>query len=90
MIDIRFEKGNKRAAAYDGDLLIGECTISPSPTTWIIDHTQVDSNYRGQGIANQLVKAVVDAARLAGVKIMPLCPFAKREFERVAEYRDLL
>lgn len=90
MVDIRFELDNKRAAAYDGDKLIGESSISPSPTLWIIDHTEVDGNYRGQGIANQLVKAVADAAREHKVKIMPLCPFAKKEFERVKEYQDLL
>lgn len=90
MIDLKMELHNKRAAAYDGETLIGECTFSPSPTTWIIDHTMVDGNYRGQGIANKLVKLVADAAREAGVKVMPLCPFAKKEFERVPEYADLL
>ncbi len=90
MITIVFEPDNKRAAAYDQDKLVGECTYSPSDTLWIIDHTEVDPSYGGQGIAANLVKAVADAARAAKVKVLPLCPYAKREFERKPEYQDLL
>lgn len=90
MVSIVFEADNRRAAAYDGDKLVGSSTISPSATIWIIDHTEVDPAYNGQGIAAKLVKAVVDAAREAKVKIVPLCPYAKKQFEKNAEYRDLL
>lgn len=90
MIDIRFEKEQKRSAAYDGDKNIGESTYSESSTMWIIDHTLVDENYGGQGIAGKLVACIVDEARNHGMKIMPLCPFAKREFDKRPEYADVL
>ena len=90
MVNIVFEPANRRAAAYDGDKLAGECTISPSATTWIIDHTEVDPAYGGQGIAGRLVQAVADAARAAKVKVVPLCPYAKKWFEKNEAYRDLL
>lgn len=90
MIEIRFENENNRAAAYDDRELIGECTFSVSVETWTIDHTYVDNKYRGQGIAQRLVKTIVDEARVRNKKITPLCSFAKREFDRVAEYRELL
>lgn len=89
MIKIIFEEDKKRAAAYDGYKNIGESTYSKSDKIWIIDHTQVDDDYRGQNIAAKLVAKVVDNARKQNVRIMPLCPFAKREFERKQEYKDI-
>ncbi len=56
----------------------------------IIDHTFVDSAYRGQGLAEKLVAAGVEVARNEGKKIIPLCPFAKKEFDEKTEYADVL
>lgn len=56
----------------------------------IIDHTGVDESLRGQGVAQKLVKAVVDKARAENLKVIPLCPFAKLQFERNEQYRDVL
>ena len=36
-----------------------------------------------------LAKAV-EFARQNNIKIMPLCPFAKSVFDKVAEYQDVL
>lgn len=90
MVNIVHEAHEKRAAAYDGDQVVGESTYSTSEGLWIIDHTQVDDNYRGQNIAARLVEELVNRAREQGIKIMPLCPFAKKEFETKAQYRDVL
>jgi hypothetical protein len=46
-----------------------------------VDHTLVDESMRGQGIALKLVKAVVDYARERQLKIIPLCPYAKKVLE---------
>ncbi|WP_298703812.1 GNAT family N-acetyltransferase [uncultured Veillonella sp.] len=89
MIQIKYEPENSRAAAYDKDKNIGESTYSKSEAIWIIDHTLVDEGYGGQGIAGKLVAEIVAQARVAGVKILPLCPFAKREFEKRPEYADV-
>ncbi len=89
MISIMYEPQNKRAAAYDNKKEIGESTYSESETLWIIDHTVVNSNYGGQGIASQLVLELVNQARAKKVKIVPLCPFAKKEFEKKKEYADI-
>ncbi|KRM86492.1 GNAT family N-acetyltransferase [Lacticaseibacillus thailandensis] len=55
-----------------------------------IDHTFVDPSLRGQGIAGQLVRRVVDHARHHDLKIEPLCTFARAEFQRRPEYADVL
>ncbi|WP_433754219.1 GNAT family N-acetyltransferase [Paenibacillus amylolyticus] len=38
----------------------------------------------------ELIKAMVEYARENGIKILPLCPFAKGRFERISEYADVL
>lgn len=57
---------------------------------FIIDHTEVNPDFSGKGVGKQLVMKAVDYARANNLKIMPLCPFAKSVFNRVAEIRDVL
>lgn len=90
MVKIVYEAENKRAAAYDGDKNIGESTYSKSDKVWIIDHTFVEDGYGGQGIAGKLVYELVKQARENNIKIIPLCPFAKAEFDKKPEYSDVL
>ncbi|MGI6177932.1 MAG: GNAT family N-acetyltransferase [Eubacterium sp.] len=90
MIEIVFEPERSRSAAYDDGKEIGECVFSPSDTVWIISHTFVTDEYGGQGIAAKLVEKVVEEARNKGMKIIPLCSFAKREFQEKPEYQDVL
>jgi hypothetical protein len=56
----------------------------------IIDHTEVAEAFEGRGLGKQLMQAVVLFARENGIKIIPLCPFAKSMFDKVAEYRHVL
>lgn len=56
----------------------------------LIDHTFVDSKYRGHGLASKLVFKVVEMARSEQKKILPLCPFAKKEFDQHEDYKDVL
>lgn len=90
MIKIIYEPSNYRVAAYDDEKLIGESTYSKSEKLWIIDHTFVEKEYGGQGIASKLVAKLVDEAKSNNIKIIPLCPFAKREFEIKKEYSEVL
>ena len=36
-----------------------------------------------------LLGALVDWARTTGTKVVPLCPFAKHEFDNTREYDDI-
>jgi uncharacterized protein len=55
-----------------------------------INHTEVDESLRGQGIARKLTLAAVDWARKSGVKLVPVCPFAKAVMDRDASLHDVL
>ena len=87
---IEFEGDNNRSAAYKNGKLIGECEFSPSESRWIIAHTGVRPAYEGQGIAKKLVLKVIEAARAKQVKILPLCPYAKKMMCGKEEYQDVL
>ncbi len=56
----------------------------------IIDHTEVFPGNEGKGLGKQLVKAAVDFARGNGLKILPVCPYAKSVMEKTPEYADVL
>ncbi|TQN60517.1 N-acetyltransferase [Agrobacterium tumefaciens] len=56
----------------------------------IIDHTDVPSALRGRKIGEQLVRQAIEDARREGITIIPLCPFAKAQIERHAEWQDVL
>ncbi|QBZ96766.1 GNAT family N-acetyltransferase [Flavobacterium sangjuense] len=56
----------------------------------IIDHTEVNPGNEGKGFGKQMVSKAVEYARENGIKIIPLCPFAKSVFNKVQEFRDVL
>ncbi|EGP5055665.1 GNAT family N-acetyltransferase [Enterococcus faecium] len=89
-MEIKEEK-NRLALFNDEQQEIGEMTWSDvGPDIMIIDHTFVDPAYRGQKLAEKLVYTGVELARRDGKKIIPLCPYAKKEFEKKPEYQDVL
>lgn len=56
----------------------------------IIDHTHVDDSLRGQGVGRILLDTIVEDARTRGLKILPLCPYAKAQFNKDPSLRDVL
>jgi hypothetical protein len=88
-----FECGDSRFYKNDeNENLICEITYSVADSSMIsIDRTFVNDDYRGQGIAGQLVDRVVEMAREENKKIIPHCPFAKAVLERNSSlYADVM
>lgn len=56
----------------------------------IIEHTEVDERLKGQNIGYELVHKTVEYARAQGLKITPLCTFAKAVFDKRPEFGDVL
>lgn len=91
--DIRREErgssGGRWMVVVDGHE--AEMTYSrASAVLIIIDHTGVPDALRGRGVGQALVLRGVEDARREGFRILPLCPFAKAQFERHPEWRDVL
>ncbi len=56
----------------------------------IIEHTIVDESLKGQGVGKKLVLEGVAFARNKGLKIHPVCSFAKKVLENNPEFLDVL
>lgn len=53
-------------------------------------HTRVPPALEGRGIASQMAKFALDAARDRGDKVVPLCPFVSAYINRHSEYQSLV
>ena len=56
----------------------------------IIDHTEVNPANNGRGFGKKMVAKAVDFAKEKGIKIIPLCPFAKSVFDKTPDFQDVL
>lgn len=86
------KQSNKFIAISANKEIMGELTYSSAgEKLWIIDHTQVNDQFRGKKIGYQLLEFVVGQAREKQIKILPLCPFANYEFSSNPEkYKDIV
>lgn len=92
-MELKIEQGDSKGSAYlkhEGKTA-AEMTFSiASKQLIIIDHTEVNENYRGQQLGRQLLDALVQKARDEDFKIMPLCPYARSEFQKDASIQDVM
>lgn len=92
-MNITHKQENNRGyfvATEDSDELGRIVYKMAGPTKLLIEHTEVNPLYEGKGIGKKLVYAVVDYARSNGIKILPLCSFAKALFAKTPEIHDVL
>ena len=90
---IQHEEAASKGAFYidKAGQRVAEMTYSRTNATMIIiDHTDVDDSLRGEGVGRQLLDALVAWARSTGTKVLPLCPFAKSQFDKDPAIRDVL
>lgn len=77
--------------ASDGGKQAGRMTYSwAGEDRIIIDHTEVNPEFKGKGVGKEMVLAAVDFAREKKISIIPLCRFAKSVFDRNEELKDVL
>ncbi|MGV8094652.1 MAG: GNAT family N-acetyltransferase [Mangrovibacterium sp.] len=87
----REDTGQKgRFVIYEDDEMAGEMTyVWAGNRKFIINHTRVDEKFGRRGLGKQLVMKAVEFAREDDIKILPLCPFAKRIFDRDETIQDV-
>ncbi len=92
-MDIKHSFDGDKGSFYveeNGETIAEMTYVMSSNTLVIFDHTDVSPLLKGQGVGRKLVEAGVQAAREKGWKVVPLCPFAKAEFDKHREYHDIL
>ena len=87
---MEFQREPGRIYAMNADDLAAEITFPDRNGAAEIDHTFVDSSLRGQGVAEQLVRAAVDQIRAEGKQARVTCSYARAWFEKHPEEADLL
>lgn len=90
MDEISIEFKDKKSVAFIGDNEIGVCEFNVLDGKWVIVYTEVNSNYRGSGIAKKLLDRVVAEARNKNIKIIPKCEYAIKVMVGKNEYSDVI
>lgn len=88
-MDFQHEQGHIYAKDSSGTI-IAEVVFPASNGVADIDHTFVDSSLRGQGVADQLLKAAVEQIRADGLKAKLTCSYSVKWFDQHPENSDLL
>jgi predicted GNAT family acetyltransferase len=78
------------SAHVDGTASKAFLTWTARGDTRIADHTFVPPEARGQGIAAELLDALIADARSEGFKIEPKCSYVIAAFRRHPEWADVL
>jgi len=73
----------------DADAHIAFSNYKRAGNVLTILHTEVPKELEGRGIGSALIRGMLDIARAQGLKVIPVCPFAKTYIERHPEYADL-
>ena len=83
---------NKEAKQYEADLgnAIARIEYIPTKKMIVFTHTEVPREYEGQGIANRMIRHVLDEARANEMQVHPMCPFVKLFVKRHPEYMDIV
>ena len=75
---------------YDNEVAAEMFYSMSSDNTMIIEHTEVSDILKGKNIGFELVHAGVEYARHHGLKIIPVCPFARSVINKKPEFQDVL
>lgn len=90
-IEIKEKETKGAAIAEEEGKKAGEMTYSIASNDYIIiDHTEVNPDFKGRGVGKKLLIKIVEMAREKNIKILPLCPFAKAMFQKNTEIQDVL
>ena len=90
---IQHKEGGNRGVFFiqdDGDIVAQIVYAKGSDNTIIIEHTEVDKDLRGNNLGYELVHKTVEHARMHGLKISPVCPFAKAVIDKKPDFQDVL
>lgn len=60
------------------------------PDVVVFTHTEVEPDFQGQGVAQDLARRSLDQVRERGLKVQPRCPFIAAYIRKHPEYEDLV
>ncbi|GAA1451334.1 MULTISPECIES: GNAT family N-acetyltransferase [Nocardiopsis] len=57
---------------------------------YALPHVEVDPAFEGRGVASALMRESLDDIRERGLKVVPICPFARAYIGKNRGYADLV
>lgn len=88
---IHDEKRKKFEALTDDGAPMGELEYRPEDVDLYATHTVTRSEYEGQGVARQMLDALVEYAVSKGLKVVPVCSYVVAAFEKNPDrYREVI
>jgi Predicted acetyltransferase len=89
-MDFTYHPNKIELLAPDNGLLAEVTFPAVDGDTVNINHTFVDDSLRGQGVAGQLMEAVIRVLTEQNKKAVPTCPYAVSWFEKHPEFGHLI
>jgi predicted GNAT family acetyltransferase len=84
-------EARNRYEAHIGDAVAGYSVYQTTTSIVVIEHTEVDPAYEGQGVGSALVQGMMDDIRAKGQhKVLAVCPFVRSWLGKHHDYRDLV
>ena len=74
-------KENK-VALIDDDQEVAYMSWNIKNNLMYVNHTYTIDSYRGQGLHQKLLSAVIDIALEKNIKIIPVCSYVSKKFEQ--------
>jgi len=90
MTEVRHIPDQFMFAILVDDALAGYIEYRMGPGVRAIMHTVIDPEFRGQGLAAQLVKQALDETRAEGLLVEPYCPYTRSYIVKHNEYLDMV
>ncbi len=87
---IEENRDDSRYEVYVDDQLAGFTEYKLDGPRIALLHTEIDDAFEGQGLGKILAESILDAAREAGLAVLPYCPFIASYIKRTTEYLDLV
>ena len=75
-------------AVVEGQTCIAEYRLDAG--VMAVTHTELAPQHEGRGIAGALMRALLDHAQAHGLKVLPLCAYARTYMDRHPERAALL
>ncbi|MER5425164.1 GNAT family N-acetyltransferase [Streptosporangium roseum] len=89
-VDVKLSPGGDLFEAEVDGKHAGQLEFVRRDGVIVYTHTEVDTEFEGNGVGGALVRVALDGARAEGVKVVPRCPFVKTWIERHPDYADLV
>ena len=89
-LSVRNVPDRNRYEIADGDTEAGYVEYERAGDTVTFTHTVVHSQFEGQGVAGQLVRAALDDVRSSGQTVIAQCSYVRGWIGKHPDYQDLV